>query len=747
MKPGETPSPGAPMEGARPIEAATPRKKSAHTDISEGNTTRSGAWPRTGRPISRWMNTMAHSVASIYRDFPFISVLPMCLVYVLYWMHITLDRYYSLHSAIYDLGLGMEGGWVFTNAGPWTSALSYVAAIGYTPTRFLFSPITLGASYPALLLFQAIALASGAVAVHAIARIRLGGHFAPLILATIYLTYPPLVGLNWFDFHWDMLFVPLFLFGYLLFVRRQFMFSAVLMLLGGMTTYPYLILAGLFGLLTVMEALWPRFTRKSSIDSAKLRYSIVILVVASSFFVYQTAYLSLFNVNAFLHLSAFTSAAHATSVATSSDLWNRTEVLLIFFGPLFFLPLFSPKWLIMSTPFILLVTLSGHSSYAFPTILQLQYGALAIPIVFAGGIEVLGLARGRGHEADRSEAGGHRSRIRFVSRLHWRLPVRLNRGRTLSCVAALFMVCLFLALIYQPYGPWNATGPDPFPFNETQPVNMTYFGELEHLINLVPRTEPNFLVQNDMPYALPRDLGYEQTPLVSSELQWVNVSVWDAQQNRFPLVLPIEGTVQAQVEYLLDNPQGYVFNAGVSANISMYAFVRATYESGYYGVLAQASGMMLLERNYRGTPVYYVPYQKYFPATSLWSWQNNGTSTSPIIERNNSSNGRVWWGPYVTLSPGTYHASMWLRTSDLSSNASIRVFVTADSGNIVLQSAVIRGSNFTLPDKWQPISLTFTLNNTYENMEFASFDATWPGSIAIKGIDLVQTAPAVNPLT
>jgi uncharacterized membrane protein len=684
-----------------------------------------------------------------YQKWPFTAVLPLCAVYVAYWFSVGLDRYYSFHAGVFDLGVEMQSAWIFTQTAGWSGPGPYLEQLAYTPTRFLFSPITVGFDYPALLLFQAVALASGAIAVHAIARHHLGGDAAPFLLSLAYLVYPPLAGLTWFDFHWEVLFVPLFLFGYLFTIRRQFYPALVLLLLAGLATFPYLLVIGLLGLVLTIEALWPRLVQGSRADRAKLNFGLALFVLSVGFLVYQAADLSSFSLGSLLALSAFKGAAHAAT-GSSPVLSNRLLVLLVFLGPLFALPVFSPKWVILLIPFGALVLGSGCVCYAYPNILQLQYGAIAAPLVFAGAIEVM---------ADRRPSPDHRDpkgeppppsgagRFARLARVPWKLPVRLTPPRARTVAIAIGVLAILLALFYQPYGPWNPHGPDPFPVGELRGANMTFFDEMEHLVDLIPRTAPYVLFQNDMPYALPRVLDYQQTPLVSSEIAWQNLSSWDVAQNLFPVELPGGTMTLAHIDYLVDNPEGSLFYASTTPGISMYTFARALYESGMYGVVGEASGMLLLERGYTGPVQYFVPYSQNYSASSLYSWVNAGPSGTAVVERSNVSGGRVWWGPYALLSPGTYRATLWMRTTNLSPSNTIEVQATTNDGRDIHAETNVTGSDFVAIDQWEPISFTFDLNDTSNTVEFASWNAYWTGTIAIEGATVNQIAPAGNPLT
>ena len=358
------------------------------------------------------------------------------------------------------------------------------------------------------------------------------------------------------------------------------------------------------------------------------------------------------------------------------------------------------------------------------------------------------LARSREALPVRSSAtqGSRQGRLRRLARFPWRLPARLTPRRAAYVAFAVSCAALLFALLFQPYGPWNATGPDAYPVAQIQHVNQTFFDEMTHLIDLVPRSTPYFLFQNDMPYALPRTLTYLQTPLISSEILWGNATLWDAIHDQFPLTLFNGHVVEAQVNYLLDNPQGRLFYATANAGISMFNFVRVTYESGLYGVLGQASGMTLLERGYAGPVQYYVAYARNFSAAELWSWQTSAPSGGSVIERSNVSGGRLWWGPYALLSPGTYSATVWLRTSDVRASNHLTVEAVADGGKLLLASTVIHGDQFPAADQWEPFPISFTLNDTYSSIEVASWNVNWVGTLGIEGVNIAQVSPAANPL-
>jgi len=575
-------------------------------------------------------------------------------VYSYYWSSVTVSKYYGLGASVYDLGLFMQHTWMFTQpesvalygtpslSGP----IGYLALVVDQPIEFLLSPMALLGSYPAVLILQTVALGSAALPLYLVARRIIGSDFPALSLSIAFLLYVPLDGVNWFDAHFVAFFVPLFLWGFLFFLQRSFRLAALLLLAAGATEFPSVALVALFAATILLELALGKWRFGRVFDPGRFKFAILLLVAAVVFFLYQFLFL-----NSQLGAQSLAETIHtggSGGLAISSSpipLTNRIEVIALILIPVLFLPLLSPRWLIMLVPIVYLVFGTTYFGYSYPTIFRTQYSATYIRFVFLGAVYGVQWLSNR-YSSSVPEVQSHLSRRRQYLR-------RLTRPS--SVAVAVLIAGVSVGCLYAPYGPLNhLTGP----IYSIPTVNMSTFQSLEQLESLIPRSSPYVLFQNDMPGILPRPLEYGDTPLVTGLGDWQNVTLYDAHVGSFPYKLFNGTVVDARVDYAIDNPHNWGFTQmGNTPDNSMYYFVRALFGSGSYGILGEMNGMMVLERNYSGAPALYEPYSARYPATSLYLIATHSRPTSQVISGTNLQNATLWYGPYATLSPGAYRVN------------------------------------------------------------------------------------------
>ena len=678
----------------------------------------------TGAPsfVPGFHHRITGLLRSVKNDRGALLLIPAVGAYVLAWSFLSVLKFYSLHATVFDLGLEMEALWKFIHPTGFTP-LSYVLTALDQPFQFLLSPLSLPVSYPLLLVVQSLALGSGAFAVYGIARTVLKGQVGSYGLALAYLLYFPLGGVNWFDFHAQAFFIPLFLWGFYGYLTRRYRVSFVLLMLAAGTTYSYVVLIVLFAGLSILEMVLRKALFKETISAGDWKFSVVLLAVSVAFFLYQFTFYS--------YVVGVSFIENADVVTGPIPIWNRVEVLVLLLAPMFFLPAFAPKWLIMLAPFGFLELTSTAQPFDFPAIFRIQYTALAIPFVFVGTIYGI-------RTVDRLLA-------RRESRTTTLTPVPVlrrtlrNARRTSSLALSVLAVVVGFALVFQPYGPFNRTGPDNFGLAEATDVNWTYFEQYSHLASLIPPSTPYVLFQNSMPSVLPRPLGYYGAPFVPVLEHWVNVTGSDAANNRFPLELVQNKLARVPINFAISDPNNRWYSAG--NNVSMYAFFTTMYESGYYGLLGEASGMTLLERGYSGPLEYYQPFEGGLSSTDLYLGDSGELSTGPFLSATNLWDAPVWHSPHFPLSPGTYRVTFSLMTSSTNPSNGFSLVVLGNDTGPVLETQPIGGRNFTQANVWTAVGLTVRLPTAYDTLEFAAWNAVWSGTISIRSISVSEVAP------
>ena len=610
-------------------------------------------------------------------------------------------KYYAMNATVYDLGISMETNW---------EQMRHILSINLqNPISIITFPIAYLNSYPFMLAFQSVFISIGSVFLYLITRKILGNKLFSILISIAYLIYFPSAGINWFDFHFQALFSTLFLFGYCLYVYDYKYSSVIVFILSGLTRYPYMIFPLFFALTELFLILHNQKTDK--VKNFKHTFPIILLSLLASTSLLITYFILPKGV-ASVHLSQ--------NMNILTYLNDKIITLVMIFAPLFFLPLLSIRWLPMYFPYFVLLFISNNVIYMIPSIEVLQYSALFSAFVFLGLTDVIAsllrILQPENHHSN------------FFEKLKSK-----NLKYSMKLMSAIIISVILFAAVYEPYGPLNGSINSVANFNvnsETE-VNLTLFNEYIQMSNLIPRSNPYVLFQNNMPNLLPRNLTYDETPLIPPYDFLPNATV-----QYHPMELITGQIVNPVIDYAIDDPYNNLyFTLG---NPSMYDFIHLLYASGNYGILAEESGMLLLEKNYTGPIKYYEPFIAFYPSSIFYSPKTlNQFSNLPVIE-SNLTGGEAWYGPYTTLSPGNYSLSFELKTSSISHNNSIILDITANDGATVLGVKNITGDAFADTNSWENITVNIYVNNTYNNVEFRGINAYWNGSLYFRGIKVKQ---------
>jgi hypothetical protein len=100
--------------------------------------------------------------------------------------------------------------------------------------------------------------------------------------------------------------------------------------------------------------------------------------------------------------------------------------------------------------------------------------------------------------------------------------------------------------------------------------------------------------------------------------------------------------------------------------------------------------------------------------------------------------GTAWFGPYMTLLPGSYTVTFFLKAANSIGNSSIDIDVISNSGTQVLGQRTIYASSLT-NDVVEQIIFHFTLSSTYYGIEFRGMDITWQALCCSTGYPIICT--------
>ncbi len=370
----------------------------------------------------------------------------LSVVYGAAWSFISLMRYYSFNAGVFDLGVAVAyAKYIFTSG-----VSGAVQGFFLKGIAFLTAPVMFAFNMQGALVLQSFALGLGGYAVYGIAERELKHRWASIAIAASYLIYFPLSGVNWFDFHYQALFIPLFLYGYYFFIKGMHRASLAAMALSAISRYPYTVFPLMFSIYLIL--------RKDRRTNAKLWAPLLAFTVA--IFIGNIAIHGLYG-------ASLGTIASAPPLYASRDYSADAYAILLILAPVLFLPLVS-KWALFLVPFIAMSFISPYGFYHFPLLFISQYNSMVVPFVFLGAIDGL-------------------------RRLSARVSLK-------AASVMVFVSVVSFASVYQPYSPLVGLTGVPYSVSEVLNPNMVMFEQSFKLLSLVP-PKASVLVQNNIPQA------------------------------------------------------------------------------------------------------------------------------------------------------------------------------------------------------------------------------------------------------
>ena len=162
----------------------------------------------------------------------FLAVLiGLMLGYVAVFLTLVLMRYANYRGSEFDTAIFNQTIWLLARGKGAFCTIRGMNLFGdhMAPILFLLTPLYwVGGNAPALLTFQTLVLAVGAVPVYYLAKDKIDSRWIALALAAAYLTYPALQYVNLADFHPEAIGLVCLLFAFLAIARKRFVWFYVL---------------------------------------------------------------------------------------------------------------------------------------------------------------------------------------------------------------------------------------------------------------------------------------------------------------------------------------------------------------------------------------------------------------------------------------------------------------------------------------------------------------------------------------
>ncbi len=652
--------------------------------------------------------------------------------YIVYWSIFSIDRFHSMHAYILDLGAAMESGWLIFHT-PWTMSYLY-HNFYYISGRILLSPLFVTGNFPFILVVQTVAISSGSLFVFLIARKAMGKGVIPLLISMSYLIYFPVAGANFYDFHYQIFFLPFFLAGFYFYLQERFVLSIVILTISGLLRFPYMAFPLALAVIEIATMIVRTRMDGGSVDWKKMKFLVLGSVIFSVFLI--LGYLSLTS-GSTTQSGAVLSLTHGSAFALGNirvDLDVKIFTAVLILGGLLFYPLKS-KYMILTIPYFFFVFFYDYKGYYYPNAFQNQYAAAIMPFLFIGLIDILK------HYYPSSEKGDDGKE---ESKVYKRI-----KNNALRDVVVLFIALILFAQVFQPYGALNSYTEDSFGSSYILNNNSVNFNVFQQAVNLIPKDTPanEVLVQNDLPfvYPLPADfsssIGYIQTLTYNNTAFYNNYTELGTDGKFYPV----------SPKYVVMYPYGsygpkdrfgyyeYVDQVSPSPNnISNFMIVTHLIETGNYGVLAEADGLFILEKGYIGPLKYYVPFSRYYPYTDFLPG-NNSIVTSHGILINSSIAKLFFYGPFTALSPGVYSVTYYLKPMGNNTSGLMDFTATYNNGLPFFSKIALFNGTYS---KTGIISFTFDFNDSLftADDQFNCFIDTIHGQLVFEGISINQVS-------
>ncbi len=532
----------------------------------------------------------------LHRDVSEIVVFLSVLCYALIFSFFTIQKYNLFHAYAWDLGIFNQSFWTTLHSGRlfYSTVEQFIIPSGvffgthFSPILFFVLPFyALGSSPQTLVVFQSFILALGAIPLYFFAKNSLNSRFVAVAFSLSYLIYPPLQGVNWFDFHVQA-FLPLFFFSTFYFLFKEKWLPYFILVLLSLTVAENVPIAVIF---IGLYCFW-RF-RKQIINSIKTRtyvepkllvpvltiamallWIVVIGWIRQTYFPFNTDFTQLYKavdnwselkvqgdpmgLPWFLIKGLITGD---TFRAIGFDFNLKLLYIVLLFGPLLFLS-FRSSITAISLAWLVPALFSNYTPYY---VIGDQFPAYVIAFIFLGAVE------------------GVKKRPK-----PFRLPSVGSYAKFLLLSSVLF------ALVVSPLSPAMTALENRFPyFSDYHPLLATKHSELlQEIANKVPDGASILTINNIFPHFSGRTDAYAY-PLSSTVLRYNGTE--------------LDPKLDEYIESLFQKSE-YVMTDSVYDSYTSTLIVDRIKNVTDYGLYANSTdGISLYKRNYTGETLTYDP--------------------------------------------------------------------------------------------------------------------------------------------
>jgi len=624
-----------------------------------------------------------------------IIVLAAVLAYGTVFSYFTLLKHNVFQSYAWDLGIfdqalytSLHGRFLYHTAELYMVPSGCFFASHFSPILLLLLPFyAMRPSSTTLLILKSFVLALGAFPLYFFASKYLESKKMGMLLALLYLLYPPLQGANWFDFQ-PLAFLPLLVFSsyYFMKMKRWKLFFLAISLALMIEEHVTLVLFALSACLllnyrkTLVPAIRNRRVNEALVLLSTMVFCVVWFILAlyvKRSFVINEQFVERFKAVGtydvlgvegdplLLPVYVLLNPGRALE-AIAYDYPIKFLYMVLLFGPLLFLS-FRSK---LSFGILALLAPCLLSNYWAYYTIGSHYPLYLLPLIFLAAVDAL----------KRFQAGSQ-------------IPI-LKTG--------LMVTVLFIAST-SPLSPLSASfgvgDKQLFWYPEVDLSTTEHTESMHKLLQLIP-PETSVLTQNHLfPHVSARVCAYVVPPIPRFEndtdylrdlIDWSDYILLDT--------------------WAWDAHTATVFNE--------------TTKNDSYGVYALSSKSVLFRRGYQATPILVNYVESRFFQASKDLRISFGQTVSDNVSRSGAVvvipmefEGFGVWGPYANLLPGTYNITYTIKAQD-NTNEQIAVFdVCYNYGHSIVATRELLGSELT-PREWTNITLAVTFAEITPHIEF-----------------------------
>ena len=491
-------------------------------------------------------------------------------------------KHHTFQTTAWDLGIYEQVLWSTVNSDRlfWYSVELPVNPSGsffgihFSPILFLFLPVYgIFQMTETLLILQSVFMALGALPLYLIIKDETNKKTA-LAFACVYLLYPPLHGMNLFDFHVQA-FLPFFLlFAFYYFKRQKWVpyFTFTILALMTVEFVPFIVIfMGLYGLWTCHKDLAKirRIGIVKMFSNRRFIASILTVVVALAWFMMARSVLFYYNPSPRPHpnwkefgdpvyglpglIFSFVSNPLRTIQTLFTPFNEKMYYIIVLFAPIGFLSFLSPPSLLIGAPWFLAALLSNYPVYFSPV--GYQYVGFVIPFVFI------------------SAFYGSKRLVKAIYVLRdgkgnfKKLKISYD-----AIISKMFLGMILLSLISLSLLSKGLMLP-----------RITYRDQiLENLTRFIP-SNASVLTQNDIfPHLSRRIYSY-----VGNN--------------------PVGNFSNTNFDYIfVDTTSSWYVGESEFSQLPLETFVPKVLESGEYGLITAVDGIWILKKSFNGTPTFPV---------------------------------------------------------------------------------------------------------------------------------------------